>query len=363
MKADDLKINELIEFSEDSLNLKGRRLAIHDVHAFALFRKDLIDSIGVENTRRILTRFGYFWGQADAAAMQRIFKWEDTGEWIMSASKLLAFQGSARTQIKIVKLDKESKTFHLEFLWYNSCEVEGHTAEIGKGEYPVCWILTGYASVFVSYCLQQNIYFVEKKCRGKGDRVCCATGMDESSWGDELKQFHNYFEHEDIIGKVKYYTEELKKRDKELEQERKKLKLLGGNYTKNDFIEVRSKSFQNVMEVAQRVARFDTSVLIKGESGTGKENIARIIHYASRQNLAVQSQVMFPSKQKKTVVMFADICGSTALYDKLERVVLPLFYGDNGRFIDVMRHAIALNGSFFNTQRMMQQYVLKAYFE
>lgn len=278
MKADDLKINELINFSEDSLNLKGRRLAIHDVHAFALFRKDLIDSIGVENTRKILTRFGYFWGQADAAAMQRIFKWGDIKEWIMSASKLLAFQGSARTQIKIVKLDTENKIFHLDFLWYNSCEVEGHTTEIGKVDYPVCWILTGYASGFVSYCLQQNIYFVERKCRGKGDRVCCATGMDETSWGDELKQFHNYFEHEDIIGKVKFYTEELKKRNKELEQERKKLKLLGGNLTKNDFIEVRSKAFQDVMEVAQRVARFDTSVLIKGESGTGKEVLSRFIY-------------------------------------------------------------------------------------
>ena len=28
-----------------------------------------------------------------------------------------------------------------------------------------------------------------------------------------------------------------------------------------------------------------------------------------------------------------------------------------------MRHAIALNGSFFNTQRMLQQYVLRAYFD
>jgi len=33
------------------------------------------------------------------------------------------------------------------------------------------------------------------------------------------------------------------------------------------------------------------------------------------------------------------------------------------RFLDVMRHAIALNGSFFNTQRMVLQYVLKAYLE
>ncbi len=51
-----------------------------------------------------------------------------------------------------------------------------------------------------------------------------------------------------------------------------------------------------------------------------------------------------------------------SLYDKLERVVLPLFYHDRERFVDVMLHAIALNGSFFNTHRMMQQYVLKAYF-
>ncbi|MCE5185796.1 MAG: alpha-glucan family phosphorylase [Planctomycetaceae bacterium] len=49
------------------------------------------------------------------------------------------------------------------------------------------------------------------------------------------------------------------------------------------------------------------------------------------------------------------------LYDKLEKVV-QLFYREPERFSTVMAHAIALNGSFFNTQRMMQQYVVKAYF-
>jgi starch phosphorylase len=38
-----------------------------------------------------------------------------------------------------------------------------------------------------------------------------------------------------------------------------------------------------------------------------------------------------------------------------------MFYGGRDRFVHIMRHAIALNGSFFNTQRMLQQYVLKAY--
>jgi starch phosphorylase len=52
-----------------------------------------------------------------------------------------------------------------------------------------------------------------------------------------------------------------------------------------------------------------------------------------------------------------------SIYDKLEHVVMPLYYRDRAGYIDVMRHALALNGSFFNTQRMMQQYVLRAYFE
>ena len=51
-----------------------------------------------------------------------------------------------------------------------------------------------------------------------------------------------------------------------------------------------------------------------------------------------------------------------SLYDKLEQVVVPLFYRRDP-FIDVMRHAIALNGSFFNTQRMVLQYVTKAYLQ
>jgi starch phosphorylase len=53
---------------------------------------------------------------------------------------------------------------------------------------------------------------------------------------------------------------------------------------------------------------------------------------------------------------------AAALYDKLDQVIMPLFYGDPQGFLNIMRHAIALNGSFFNTQRMLQQYVVKAYF-
>lgn len=50
-----------------------------------------------------------------------------------------------------------------------------------------------------------------------------------------------------------------------------------------------------------------------------------------------------------------------SLYDKLELTILPMFYGRPAAFAAVMRSSIALNGSFFNTQRMVSQYLLNAY--
>jgi starch phosphorylase len=50
-----------------------------------------------------------------------------------------------------------------------------------------------------------------------------------------------------------------------------------------------------------------------------------------------------------------------SLYSKLENIILPMFYKERSRYLAVMQHTIALNGSFFNTQRMVQQYVTDAY--
>jgi len=50
------------------------------------------------------------------------------------------------------------------------------------------------------------------------------------------------------------------------------------------------------------------------------------------------------------------------LYDKLENKIIPKFYNDRDNWIRTMRSCIAINASFFNTNRMIQQYVLNAYF-
>lgn len=50
-----------------------------------------------------------------------------------------------------------------------------------------------------------------------------------------------------------------------------------------------------------------------------------------------------------------------ALYDKLEHVVAPQFFDDHRSYLWIMRNAIALNASFFNTERMVREYALNAY--
>jgi starch phosphorylase len=52
---------------------------------------------------------------------------------------------------------------------------------------------------------------------------------------------------------------------------------------------------------------------------------------------------------------------AASLYEKLEDEVMPLYYQRPEDFDGVRRHCIALNGSFFNAQRMVQQYMENAY--
>jgi starch phosphorylase len=56
-----------------------------------------------------------------------------------------------------------------------------------------------------------------------------------------------------------------------------------------------------------------------------------------------------------------NIADAENLYSKLENVILPMYYESRNRYLEVMQHAIAINGSFFNTQRMVQQYITDAY--
>lgn len=50
-----------------------------------------------------------------------------------------------------------------------------------------------------------------------------------------------------------------------------------------------------------------------------------------------------------------------SMYGKLEYIIVPMFYNRPRAYAEVMRSAIAINGSFFNAQRMVSQYAANAY--
>jgi starch phosphorylase len=56
-----------------------------------------------------------------------------------------------------------------------------------------------------------------------------------------------------------------------------------------------------------------------------------------------------------------DEADARSLYQQLEEVILPLYANDPRLWAQVMRYTIALNASFFNTQRMLTEYVAYAY--
>jgi glycogen phosphorylase len=51
-----------------------------------------------------------------------------------------------------------------------------------------------------------------------------------------------------------------------------------------------------------------------------------------------------------------------ALYAQLEKIV-PRYYHKPERYAEIMRYAIAINGSYFTTERMVHEYVTNAYGE
>jgi starch phosphorylase len=54
---------------------------------------------------------------------------------------------------------------------------------------------------------------------------------------------------------------------------------------------------------------------------------------------------------------------TATLYDKLERIILPLYYGGSAgeRWVRVMQGAIAKNAAYFNSHRMMRRYATESY--
>ena len=102
MRAEDLRLEELLTWTDGLLSLQGRRLVLHDIRAMAQFRRELVETAGPERARRILTRYGFFWGQNAAAGMLRVFRWDSTEELLRACFRLQTVGGLAKATVRAV---------------------------------------------------------------------------------------------------------------------------------------------------------------------------------------------------------------------------------------------------------------------
>jgi DNA-binding NtrC family response regulator len=283
-------LTELLDIRPDLgiIRLHEQRVVLLSAAAMGLLKKELIDTLGTETTRRLFLRFGYADGYHDAVSLRDRSTWASPLEGLRAGVVLHRLEGIVRADI--VRLDHDAATsrFYEEVLWHDSYVAEQHVHHYGKGSDPVCWSLVGYASGYASACLGHEIYFRESECLAQGATRCTAIGKDAVSWGDELETFRAEFQGGDLGREVERVREavhkrlqEVNRRERLVAKRERELNLLRERVARHaaakQFV-AGSAVMQDVLELAARVAPLDTTVLVYGESGTGKEFIVRMIH-------------------------------------------------------------------------------------
>jgi DNA-binding NtrC family response regulator len=288
-----LHLAELLDFRPDQgvIRLHDQRVVILSAAAMGLLRKELVDTLGADTTRRLLLRFGFADGYHDAVNLRERSAWSSPVEGLQAGAVLHTLEGIVRAKVERTAFDPETGTFEQEVTWHDSYEAEQHLHHYGRSRVPVCWSLVGYSSGFASACTGREIYFREQTCLAQGARQCLAVGRDAASWGAEIDAIRADFQAGDVGQEVDRLRDavgrrlkELDRREQLLERRERELNVLRERIKRhtaaNHFI-AGSPAMQEVLELAARVAPLDTTVLVYGESGTGKEFVVRMIHEQS----------------------------------------------------------------------------------
>jgi DNA-binding NtrC family response regulator len=280
MKVDDLDLRELLEFQPDGGVLKfgGERAIILDAVALGLLRKTIIEMFGATAARGLLTSFGYAHGWRTAEVMKSAFPWDSESDWRRAGGRLHRLQGMVipETPQKSEKASDGQPPPFAEGLWHDSYEAEQHLLHLGRADEAVCWTLCGFASGYLSYSNGREIYCAEDRCRGKGDTVCHMIGRPKEEWGDEVVKS---FGKQCLDTSLEKVREALKSAEQKLARRKSDLQRAGVPQAgAPSGLVAQSDEMVRLFELARRVARVDSTVLVTGESGVGKEGLARLIH-------------------------------------------------------------------------------------
>lgn len=277
MRAKDLQLLDLLKFQPDSgiIRLLDQRVLIMDSLALGLLHKELVDAIGINAARAILSRFGYAHGWRTAESLKRnlpelIHSDSDTGPHLHTMQGVF-------THLELERTTDSKGNPIIYSSWKDSYEVEQYKLHYGDSEDPICWTTTAFASGYVSNRMRREVLFIEKQCCAQGADTCKVEGRLREHWGDEYDDQLCYYNPGTIDTLLPEVNQKLKKLEQKLELKKQQIAELNNSKPYNRLC-AKSSAMREVIDLAQRISQVDASVVISGESGVGKEKIARLIH-------------------------------------------------------------------------------------
>lgn len=249
--------------------LNDQRMVLLHCEALGALRRELIDSLGLQRARGLLTRAGYLSGARDARLVQQ--RWADAEPASIFAAgiRLHGLEGMVKVEPLHFEFDVDRGHYDGEFLWHHAHEDDEHIAAYGIGNDPACWMELGYATGYVSGLFGRLVVFREVECRAMGHQVCRVLGKTAELWGDVDEDLR--------------YLNASAEESEHSRMERAPYRPLppsAGDADEGRMIGA-SAAFNAAFQSLQRVARTPATVLFGGESGVGKELFASNLHRMS----------------------------------------------------------------------------------
>ena len=264
-------LTEQIRFqsTEGKIWFGEQRMLLMHLSAMAAFRREIVNSMGVERAKGFFLRLGYQSGVRDAELARKLRPDRDEIDIFLAGPQLHSLKGMVKAVPLEIDIDQETGEFYGRVQWIDSFEVEICQTELGQMDEAVCWSLLGYACAYTSSFMGREIIFKEVSCRGCGDEKCIIEGKPAEQWED-AEEFKGYFKADPII-------EELYDLQAQLSSLRSSLQQQQGQY----YGIGQSSAYNKVCKMIDKAAQGKVSVLLLGETGVGKEVIARSVHLRS----------------------------------------------------------------------------------
>lgn len=244
---------------------------------FCDLRQVLIDIMGTNGARGVLTRLGYFAGFKHARLTEKLRKDYSDREAFLIGPQLSMVSGVASVEALTLDVDVAKGEFYGEFL-IDSLESESydHNHDPIHDYDSTCWYLAGYASGFASGFMGRQVLVVERRCSTTTNPNRCifiAKPVDE--WENVEKELA-YYEPLNL-------NEQLFELRSQVIGLRNQLKKSSQPILSPETVGA-SQSFCKTFTLIEKAAPSKVSILLLGETGVGKEKFARAAHNISSRN-------------------------------------------------------------------------------